>query len=197
MKKIIVCIASLAIVGLIMSTGLTQWWVYFLVMCVHFNGIPAPTWLVMAASYQHGLVMIPIMFIGWTINSIAYFWYWRWVIFYRLGVNQSAVYTEEVENAAKNSRWRFKRRILKTVAAALQTKVQWWHVFLIRLIPIPASGGVPLCAGFASLKTKHYAIGNGLAILITTVYFSLLIDAVKASSLPQSIKILIYFLHLS
>ena len=178
-----------------MTYGPPSWWLYALVMCLHFNGVPSPTWLVMASVYVVGLWVAPLMYAAWLVNASWNFCYWRWVIYYRGGRNRAADYAAVVER-----RWRagvgWRRRLLGWLDAALRRPCSWWHVALIRLVPVQASGTVIVCAGLPTLRFWPFVLGNALATIATTVYFSLMVDAVKASRMPGSLKALVYVVHL-
>jgi hypothetical protein len=191
MKKILIIILSLLLFYFLYSIGANNIYTLSAIMVSHFNGIPPPTWIIMNTSYLYGpYITIPLMSFLWAINSCLYFFYWRWVLFYKKDKDISKEYIDYLKNK-KIKRW-YDKILLK----GLITNVKWYYVTLIRLIPTPLSSSVVICSAFRNMSIKNFIIGNTIAVLITTTYFSFAIKLIKIMEVPQFIKFMLYMIHM-
>lgn len=191
MRKILVIVLSILIFCCLYLSGVHNIWTLSIIMLTHFNGIPAPTWIIMNTSYSYGPhLTIPIMSVLWFINSVAFFYYWRWVIYYRGNKNVGDEYNKLLIVKAE------KKWIYRWLLKGISTDVKWYYVAVIRLIPTPFSSNLLVCASMRKISMMNFMIGNGIAVLITTVYFSVAINMIKMSTVPEFIKNVLYLVHM-
>jgi hypothetical protein len=191
MKKLLVVFISVLIFFVLYLYNIHNIVTLSIIMLTHFNGIPAPTWIIMNSSYTYGpYLTIPLMSALWFINSTLFFYYWRWVIYYRKGKDISDEYTNYLKTKSEKS-W-----IYRLVLKGINTNLKWYYVMFIRLIPTPLSSNILICSSFRKLSSLNFMIGNAIAILITTTYFSFAINLIKMSEVPNFIKNILYLIHM-
>lgn len=191
MKKLLILFTSLIIFFILYWVNINNIYTLSIIMLTHINGIPAPTWIIMNTSYLYGPhVTIPIMSFLWFVNSTLFFLYWRWVFYYRNGKDRSSQYIEYVQKKSTNSRF------YKLLYRGLTVKPRWYIIALIRLINVPFGGSVMICSSLKNTSIMQYMIGNAIAIVMTTCYFSLAINLIKMAKIPTSIKLILYLIHM-